>query len=128
MVDVQAQFHTQVLPFDERLVTGGDGLWSSEQREVQAERLELITFGENSEFGELRVFFDTKTWDVSEHGLIYTDDTFEYNLRDLLEEYGFSEKAAQEVCYSEQGMQGDDFVSLDCDTTFINEFADLLKK
>lgn len=128
MVDFMAQFHTQVLPFAERLVTGGDGLWSREQREVQTERLELVLFGEDQEYGELRVFFDTKTWDVYEHGLIYTDDTFENNLRALLEEHGFSEKAAQEVCYSEQGMQGEDFVSLDCDATFIKEFADLLNK
>jgi hypothetical protein len=60
------------------------------------------------------VYFDTKTWDVTKHGLIYTDRQFKQELNAFL--------AAQGLCeaeYSEQGMQGDNYVSLDVDEEFI---------
>jgi hypothetical protein len=58
--------------------------------------------------GEMLVFFDTNTWDVKD-GLIYNDEGFLNELRAALAEVGFND----EIDYSEQGMQGKDFVSLD---------------
>ncbi len=66
-------------------------------------------------FGELRVYFDTATWDTREDGLIYTDTLFIKELREFLDAHGLPGK---DVCYSEQGMQGDDYVSLDAGTEF----------
>jgi len=67
-------------------------------------------------FGELRVYFDTETWDTRDHGLIYTDDQFERELKSFLEALGFD---VTDVGYSEQGMQGDNYVSLDVGDKFI---------
>jgi hypothetical protein len=66
-------------------------------------------------FGELRVYFDIDTWDVDKLGLIYTDRQFEKELREFLNQQGLPGK---DVSYSEQGMQGDDYVSLDAGTEF----------
>jgi hypothetical protein len=66
-------------------------------------------------FGELRVYFDTDTWDVNVHGLIYTDRGFLKELREFLNAHGLP---GADVSYSEQGMQGDDYVSLDAGHKF----------
>jgi hypothetical protein len=66
-------------------------------------------------FGELRVYFDIDTWDVNELGLIYTDGQFMGELRALLKAHGLP---GDDVSYSEQGMQGDDYVSCDVGTKF----------
>jgi len=85
--------------------------------------LEVPYIDEDSRFAELRVYFDTNTWDVEQQGLIYTDEFFLTGLRNrLVMELGFSRGAADDVDYSEQGMQGDTFVSLDAGKTFIAEW------
>jgi hypothetical protein len=67
----------------------------------------------------LRVHFDTASWDTYTDGLIYTDKQFMTELRELLTAQGFD---ASDVSYSEQGMQGDDYVSCDVGECFINMF------
>jgi len=52
---------------------------------------------------------------VDYDGLIYTDKQFIKDLREFLDAHGLPGK---DVCYSEQGMQGDDYVSLDAGTEF----------
>lgn len=109
------------LTFERKIETLGDGLWSSEQREVEVTRLEVSAFPSNS--GELRVYFNTDTWDVSKHGLIYTDgafgddDGFIGTLRKRLNDINLPGDDAE---YSEQGMQGDDYVSLDVGEAFVS--------
>ena len=71
---------------------------------------------DEKEFGELRVYFNTKTWDVEHDGLIYTDKQFVSNLREFCNVQGLD---GTDVDYSEQGMQGDDYVSLDVGKNFI---------
>jgi hypothetical protein len=71
------------------------------------------------DFGELRVYFNTKTWDVNKDGLVYTDSQFMTELCALLTQLGFD---ASDVSYSEQGMQGDNYVSCDVGECFINTF------
>jgi len=103
------------------LQTTGDGYWSDLQRSVEITRLQLAYTNDELDFGELRVFFNTKTWDVNKDGLIYTDSLFLEQLKDLLTAKGFD---ASDVTYSEQGMQGDNYVSCDVGECFINTFME----
>ena len=98
------------------LHTDGGGYWSREARDVHVTALSVPYVNDERDFGELRVYFDTQTWSTLEHGLIYTDDQFERELRSFLETQGFD---ATDVSYSEQGMQGDNYVSLDVGDQFI---------
>lgn len=98
--------------------TAGDGLWSSVDKPVRVTGIELgpgMQFeGEDRIFGELCVYFDTSTWNPDTDGLIYTDSQFISELRNFLTAQGLP----ADVDYSEQGMQGDDYVSLDAGTEF----------
>jgi hypothetical protein len=97
------------------LQTIGDGFWSNKEKLVGITRLEVPYIDGDTYFGELRVYFDPKTWDIKEDGLIYTDTLFEYELREWLKSQGYY---SGDVGYSEQGMQGDDYVSLDFNEKF----------
>lgn len=100
----------------ETLNTNGTGLWSEEVREVTVTALSLLEFSLHEVFGELRVKFDIATWDPEKHGLIYTDKGFLEELKDLLTRAQYD---VSEIEYSEAGMQGDDYVSLDVGPKFI---------
>jgi len=78
--------------------TGGDGHWSKEKRKVGILDVEI---GMN----EMRVYFDTSTWDVKKHGLIYTDETFLSELKKIVNRVDFD--------YSENGLQGNNYVHFD---------------
>ena len=106
-------------PANTQLVTNGLGLWSRENKIVDVTGYNLFTVDDHCEFGELRVYFDPKTWNVEEDGLIYTDPLFLGLLRESLNRLGLD---ADDVDYSEQGMQGDDFVSLDVGKDFIDSW------
>jgi len=101
------------------LKTNGKGFWTSVAKSVKVTGLNL-RHDEESKYGELQVFFDTKSWDVVQHGLIYTDELFLKQLRKYLVGLGFN---SEDVGYSEQGMQGDDYVSLDAGPNFIESFT-----
>ncbi len=98
---------------------GKRGLWSDVAKAITITDIQLGrgTQWENEKdiFGELRVYFDTATWDTRKDGLIYTDRQFIKELQQFLDAHGLPGK---DVCYSEQGMQGDDYVSLDAGTKF----------
>jgi len=108
-----------MLKVNATLHTAGDGYWSRRQTAVEVTRLVLAYTNDELDFGELRVYFNTNTWDVNKDGLIYTDSLFEAELCDLLTQLGFD---ASDVSYSEQGMQGDTYVSCDVGECFINTF------
>ena len=101
------------------LNTAGDGYWSRKQTAVEITHLQLAYTNDELDFGELRVFFNTNTWDTHKDGLIYTDAQFMRELCELLTAKGFD---ASDVSYSEQGMQGDTYVSCDVGECFINTF------
>jgi hypothetical protein len=101
------------------LHTAGDGLWSNKAKTVDITGLQLSYMNDELDFGELRVFFDTATWDTDTDGLIYTDTLFLEDLCLLLDNLGVD---ASDVGYSEQGMQGDTYVSLDVGECFINTY------
>ena len=101
------------------LNTNGNGYWSNKRKAVEITGLQLAYTNDELDFGELRVFFNTNTWDVDKDGLIYTDKQFMRELIELLVQKGFD---ASDVSYSEQGMQGDTYVSCDVGECFINTF------
>lgn len=105
--------------------TVGDGYWSTVARDVRIERIHLGYVNKEKTFGELRVYFDTQTWDISKHGLIYTDSQFLDELKEHLFLAGFNTVG---VDYSEQGMQGDDYVSLDVGKDFLDSWRTMMRR
>jgi hypothetical protein len=101
------------------LNTNGNGYWSNKRKAVEITGLQLSYTNDELDFGELRVFFNTNTWDTHKDGLIYTDKQFMRELCELFDNMGFD---ASDVDYSEQGMQGDTYVSCDVGECFINTF------
>lgn len=109
------------------LKTNGNGLWSSEERTVSIKDMKIayiddeFAAGKHPTFGELRVYFDTKTWSTRKHGLIYTDKGFMRELREFLDSHGL---VGKDVSYSEQGMQGNNYVSLDAGGKFLKSWGE----
>lgn len=95
---------------------GKRGLWSNKAKAVEIVDMRLHVHFEEKDFGELCVEFNEDTWDIEEDGLIYTDTGFMAELREFLNAHGL---AGADVDYSEQGMQGDDYVSCDVGKEFI---------
>jgi len=108
-----------MITVDTVLNTDGSGFWSSVRKSVPVTGLDLGYINDEGNFGELRVYFNTQAWDVNNDGLIYTDRLFLKELRKFLNDKGF---AGADVDYSEQGMQGNDYVSLDVGAGFIQSF------
>ena len=107
------------------LNTDGRGLWSSKSKPVTVTGIDcIITKMEDEDrlFGELMVRFDTVSWNTDKDGLIYTDDLFLQELHTFLKSQGFTVEASDDVSYSEQGMQGDEYVSLDVSSEFCEEW------
>jgi hypothetical protein len=104
-----------------QLHTNGKGMWSQFEQTVTVTRVKLTQVNDEDDFGELRVYFDTRTWDVNSIGLIYTDPRWLFELRGLMRSLGFTGHACEDIEYSEQGMQGDNFVSMDVGENFIRE-------
>lgn len=103
----------------ESMTTDGTGLWSNHARSVEVTGLEVPYVNKERDFGELRVYFNTDSWDTEKHGLIYTDEGFLADLKDYLARAGYS----TDVHYSEQGMQGDNYVSLDVGPQFLQSWS-----
>ena len=105
-----------MIRFETTFTTSGDGYWSSARKTVNTIGLEVPYINDERNFGELRVHFDPRSWDINEDGLIYTDTRFLKELRAKLNDIGFP---GDDIEYSEQGMQGDEFVSLDVGPEFL---------
>lgn len=103
--------------------TNGKGLWSRKAAAVDITKLLLDTWdyeGKNDS-GNLKVYFNTNDWNVEKDGLIYTDPLFERELNQKLKKLGL----LGNIGYSEQGMQGRDFVDFDVSSAFIKQFFKL---
>lgn len=109
-----------MMTVDWQVDTDGNGLWTSHARTVCITGLSLLTTLRQN-FGELRVFFDTRSWNVEQHGLIYTDPLFLYQLRLHFDDSGL---CGSDVEYSEQGMQGADYVSLEVYERFVSQWSE----
>ena len=98
--------------------TSGDGYWSNVQKAVEITDMRLGYVADDKEFGELCVYFNTADWDVNVDGLIYTDKQFRIDLMAFIKQHGL----VVDLCYSEQGMQGDDYVSFDVGADFLRSW------
>jgi len=98
------------------LSTAGTGLWSTQAKPVLITDITMPYVNDERDFGELCAHFNVAYWDVSTDGLIYTDPVFLAGLKQWLTAHGL---AGADVSYSEQGMQGMDYVSLDVGAEFI---------
>ena len=111
-----------MIKFGAVLQTSGTGYWSRTATDVMLTGIAVPYINEEEDFGELRVYFDTDTWDVNTEGLIYTDRLFLDQLSAELLGAGLN---SIDVEYSEQGMQGDNYVSLDVGPKFLKSFKDI---
>lgn len=100
------------------LHTGGDGYWSDVAKAVRITELRLVYVNDDEDFGELHVCFNTDDWRPDTSGLIYTDSVFEAELCEYLTSIGLG----TDVSYSEQGMQGDNYVSCDVEGEFLASY------
>lgn len=101
--------------------TDGNGLWSDKAKAVQVLRVELAYTSHEVDFGELRAYFNTKTWNCDTDGLIYTDGIWLDEFRALMRSLGFTRAAVNDITYSEQGMQSNNYVSMDVGADFMRE-------
>jgi hypothetical protein len=98
------------------------GYWSRcPMRRVHISKIDVDDSTDPGVFGELQATFD-KGWDCKKDGLIYTDSLWMKDFRQGLVALGFSQEAADNVSYSEQGMQGGKFVSMDVGKKFLDEW------
>lgn len=111
-----------MIKFTRELATDGNGYWSDVAKTVKVTHISVPYINKEKDFGELCIHFDTSTWDIDEDGLIYTDKLFMKGLRAALAEAGLD---GSDVDYSEQGMQGDDYVSCDVGEAFLNSFKNI---
>lgn len=105
--------------FDTPVHTNGQGHWSKVAGPVYLTKIEVLP--SNVNFGEMRVYFNL-SWVVEVHGFIYTDPQFLKELSDLLVSKGVSGK----IHYSEQGMQGYDYISFDINGEVIKTFVNVM--
>ena len=119
-----AEGFTLAITVNKMFTTCGDGYWSDTAKEVFVESIEMYIAAEAEVYsdgtvsdsfcdGDLAVCYDTATWDDEELGLIYTDSAFLECVHTALIAAGISIEAAEDVCYSEQGMQDEGRVSCD---------------
>jgi hypothetical protein len=99
----------------------GRGLWSATEKFVTVNRVRVAYLDDDGDFGELRAYFDPAEWDTDKDGLIYTDRAWMSSFLSCMATLGFSVQALADIDYSEAGMQGDNFVSMDVGGDFIRE-------
>lgn len=109
MINVTATLHTD-----------GSGYWSRKSRAVRITELRVPYIDDEGDFGELRVYFNQEDWDCENDGDIYTDDLF---IKELHEWLNANDLTSKGVSYSEHGMQGNKFVSLDVGREFLEAWT-----
>jgi hypothetical protein len=102
--------------------TDGTSMWAEGLvRTVQILEVDLRNCNDEQDFGELCARFNTRDWDSQKDGLIYTDRRWIEEFRALMRTLGFSPRAVEDINYSEQGMQGYNYVSMDVGPDFLRE-------
>lgn len=107
------------------VTVGGDGYWTRRTGVTVVDHLGLAYVDDSRPgklYGELRARFTPESWDAERNSLVYTDRTWIAAFHELLQTLGFSREAARAVNYSEAGMQGEDYVSLDAGHAFMSEW------
>lgn len=108
-----------ILPCDISASTNGKGLWSSEKKIVHIHKMRFKPYiyitGDDKDNGTLYVdaFFYTKNWNTWRDGLIYTDEKWMREFRkEFYAMFPDLKKIDPRIDYTEQGMQGTNYVSL----------------
>ena len=101
--------HTNLIDKNVIIHTDGNGEWSTTRAAIQIIAVE-ITDTEDGHF-IVNVAFNKDHWDVSSDGLIYTDARALTELKDVLADY--VDHDLNNLEYTEAGMQGKDFISLE---------------
>lgn len=97
----------------------GNGFWSYENKKTTVKKItfEVGYFTGDSVTLYAKVFFTQKEWNIEKDGLIYTDTNwikdFNKNFVKLPEVKNLVKM--KDIDYTEQGMQGDNYVSLSFD-------------
>lgn len=112
-----------MIKFNAVVNVAGTGYWSDHEGQVQCTGANIAYINEDNDFGELRIYFDTTTWNCDELGLIYTDRQFISEIREIFSSAGFD---VSDLEYSEQGMQGDNFVSMDVGEKFLTSWGEIV--
>jgi hypothetical protein len=102
--------------YADKIHTCGMGLWSEVIKEVTCVGYDVPYVNKDADFGELRVYFDTNTWDIGKDGLIYTDPAFLESIRVAF--------GTNDIVYSEAGMQSTHYVSFDVGDEFLTMYGD----
>jgi hypothetical protein len=105
-----------------KVSTDGNGLWSEVEKDVTINKIEWYSDNDedDEEYSEsetyVKLYFDKRTWNIEKHGLIYTDDTFEDKIKTALvrlQKKGvLPDLPWDTISYTEQGMQGEDYVHM----------------
>lgn len=111
---------TDFISIDEVFHTDGCGYWTDQAKPVKCNMIGL-RIHDDEKSGEIRVFFDTKTWNVKTDSLIYTDVKFLTDVKGFLSEIGLEDES---IDYTEAMMQGNHYVSLDCSENFIKKWKE----
>ena len=108
--------------------TDGRGYWSTVARKsIRIDRVAIASVSDDGEYGELRAYFDESEWNVESDGLIYSDQAWMKSFRSCMATLGFSVQALADIGYTEQGMQGEDYVSLDVGPDFLTQCTPLYR-
>ncbi|APC25816.1 hypothetical protein BST79_gp303 [Only Syngen Nebraska virus 5] len=120
------------IPVNKLIMVGNDGLWNRASKEVFVTKIMMFvgtTIDDPDDepySSDLQIFFKTSTWDIKKHGLIYTEKNFMEEIKSFMLESGVPEDVVSDVQYSEQGMQGTNYVS--CDAYEFEKYAKTLFK
>ena len=108
--------------------TDGKGYWSTVARKsIRINRVAIASISDDGEYGELHAYFDESEWNVESDGLIYSDQAWMKSFRSCMATLGFSVQALADISYTEQGMQGTDYVSLDVSQDFLIQCTPLYR-
>ena len=108
--------------------TDGRGYWSTVARKsIRIDRVAIASVSDDVEYGELRAYFDESEWNVESDGLIYSDQAWMKSFRSCMATLGFSVQALAAIGYTEQGMQGTEYVSLDVGRDFLTQCTPLYR-
>jgi hypothetical protein len=101
--------------------TSGDGWWSSqEDKNVKVIAIKpQIIWDRHITF---KAYFRKKDWNWRKHGLIYTDSRWLREFRRNLIQLGVPSRIAKSIDYTEQGMQGNNYVSLETNRSELARF------
>jgi hypothetical protein len=106
--------------------TNGNSLWSREKnKEVTGDMtFTLLEYDGETYGGNARFHFNKEEWDINSLGLIYTDEGFLDSVYTALNDAGFK-NTLDHIGYSEQGMQGDDYIDFDATIELVEEAKQL---